>query len=143
MTARKALCASIQTPPFERRFPNWRAVLAPLLLLPALCVAHAPSSQECSEGADFIRNAALARDHGMSEHQFMQRIHDDLELIKSFPPELRWFVQDEEDAQLLVSAASAVFQQPKEAAAHHADFLRTCIARADDDTPITSPRNAI
>ena len=59
--------------------------------------SHALSEQECSEGGDFIRNAALSRDDGMSGTSFLGKFSDDLVLIKAFPPDLRWFVQDQAD----------------------------------------------
>lgn len=82
------------------------------------------------EAGDFIGNAALARDAGITEEQFLARIHEDLEVIKAFPPQLRWFVQDDDDARFLVDAAAAVFREPKDAAGHRDDMIRTCMARS-------------
>ncbi|MFC7515478.1 hypothetical protein ACFQUU_10715 [Herbaspirillum sp. GCM10030257] len=113
--------------------------IAAMLFLPAICFSHALSPQECAEGGDFIRNAALARDNGMTEEQFMSRIEEDLEVIKAFPPELRWFVQDDNDAQLLLTAASSVFREPKQAAVHRLEFLIACMNRAGNDAQRTVP----
>jgi len=103
----------IQTTCRRCRF-HWPA-LPPLLLafLAATSTAGVPSAKECVEAGDFIGNAALARDGGITEEQFLARIHEDLEVIKAFPPQLRWFVQDDDDARFLVEAASAVFREPK------------------------------
>jgi hypothetical protein len=101
-----------------------------LLLLPARSSAHSLSVNECKEGSDFIRNAAVARDNGAAETSFIDRISDDIEIIRAFPPQLRWFVQDDDDAKLLLSAAVNVFDHPKSAHAHQVDFFNNCIANA-------------
>lgn len=101
-------------------------LLLALALLPILSAAHQLSKLECSEGSDFIKNAALARDGGMQETRFLDQIRDDIEVIKGLPRELRWFVQDQEDADFLLAAATAVFRDPKEALAHQSDFLIAC-----------------
>jgi hypothetical protein len=100
-----------------------------LLLLAVPCPARQPSTTECVEAGDFIKNAALARDGGMSETDFISRIRDDIELIQSFPPHLRWFVQDDDDAEFLLAAASEVFQKPKRASEHQNDFIKACLRK--------------
>lgn len=107
-----------------------RCALLILVAVPAICAARQPSVTECVEGSDFIRNAALARDGGMTEASFIARIHEDIAVIQALPPQLRWFVQDEEDAELLISAATEVFRMPKDAGTHQKDFLRACLPRA-------------
>jgi hypothetical protein len=110
---------------------SWKKGLAllALMLIPAICVAHQPTRQECTEGGDFIKNAALARDRGMPEESFLARIQDDIEIIKAFPPQLRWFVQDDEAAEFLIAAATDVFRKPKEARTHQADFVKACLRK--------------
>ena len=110
--------------------PPRTAALLALVLLPSLCLARAPDASECAEAGDFIKNAALARDSGMAEADFLSRIHDDIEVIQSFPPQMRWFVQDEEDAAFLIAAATDVFQKPREAAEHQRDFVKACMVKA-------------
>jgi hypothetical protein len=112
---------------------HWLAasmILIGLVLIPEVCAARSPSMDECREAGDFIRNAAMARDGGMSEEAFLNRLKEDIEMIQAFPPSLRWFVQDDDDAQLLLSFAEKVFQQPDLPAAHQSDFLRACIGKA-------------
>lgn len=113
---------------------SWTGCIAlvALAVLPAVCAARAPSVKECVEASDFIRNAALARDGGMSEPHFLARMQEDIAVLQSLPPQLRWFVQDEEDAEFLLSAATDVFRSPKEAQAHQADFLRACLGKNRD-----------
>ena len=101
-----------------------------LLLLALPCLARQPSATECVEAGDFIKNAALARDGGMTETDFLGRIRDDIELIQSFPPHLRWFVQDDDDAEFLLAAATEVFQKPKRASEHQNDFIKACLRKA-------------
>ena len=104
-------------------------VLLALSLLPTICFARELSVTECSEAGDFIKNAALARDGGMSETTFLNKIRDDIDVIQSFPPHLRWFVQDDEDAKFLLTAATEVFQHPNSARKHQSDFFRTCLGK--------------
>ena len=66
---------------------------------------------ECREGGDFIRNAAVSRDNGITREFFMSRLAGDLMAIRSFPPELRWFARNEDDEALLTNAAANVFDQ--------------------------------
>jgi hypothetical protein len=111
------------------RMPPRTAALLAFVLLPGLCLARAPDASECVEAGDFIKNAALARDSGMAEADFLSRIRDDIEIIQAFPPHLRWFVQDEEDAAFLIAAATDVFQKPRLAAEHQRDFVRACLVK--------------
>ncbi len=105
--------------------------LALSLSLPgSMATAHELSVQECREGADYIRNAALSREHGMSESAFMDIFDNDLAMIQSIPKELRWFVQDDEDADFLRAALNQVFRQPKAPAEHAMDFAHACVVRA-------------
>ena len=90
--------------------------------------ARTLSPQECSEGGDFIRNAALARDNGMDGTTFVTKLLADLVTIRSFPPSIRWFVQDQQDEDLLVKATVAVFENPLDPEAHRRGFLGNCIA---------------
>jgi len=91
-------------------------------------VAHPLSLTECSEGGEFIRNAALARDNGVTREFFLVKLEEDLSLIQSFPPHLRWFVQDSGDEKLLTDAVVNVFDVPLKAEQHEASFIGACIA---------------
>ena len=105
-----------------------------LLLAAPAAMARQPSPDECAEAGDFIRNAALARDGGISEADFIGRVRDDIELIQAFPPHMRWFVQDEDDAEFLLAAATDVFQKPKQAGEHRHDFMRACMRKGGGKT---------
>jgi hypothetical protein len=101
-----------------------------------LCVdfadASRPSMTECFEGSDFIANAALSRDAGMSSEAFLGRMEDDFVAIQTFPSELRWFVHDEDDEIFLLSAAREVFSHPAPADNHQRMFLQACVERMSD-----------
>ena len=112
--------------------PPGPAAFLALLLFPALCLARIPDASECVQAGDFIKNAALARDGGMPEADFISRIRDDIEIIQSFPPHMRWFVQDEEDAEFLIAAATDVFQKPRMAIEHQRDFVKACLVKASE-----------
>ena len=83
--------------------------------------------EECREGGDFIRNAALSRDNGISRDFFMSRLADDLLVIRSFPPELRWFARNEDDEALLTDAATRVFDAPQSPRRHEIEFVDQCM----------------
>ena len=91
--------------------------------------AHALSLQECFEGGDFIANAAMARDNGIGKQEFIDRLVGDIRLIQAFPPELRWFVADPEDAEFLHAESTRVFERPRGPEAHRAQFLSRCFER--------------
>ena len=97
------------------------------------CSAGSHSSQltvaECFEGSDFIANAALARDNGMSRSAFLGRMEDDFELIQAYPPQLRWFAKDHDDEAFLFDSARRVFDAPQPPEAHRAQFLAACFNR--------------
>ena len=112
------------------------ATLAKQLTLAALvgglsCAApaHELTVAECVEGGDFIMHAAMSRENGMTREDFMARMESDIRLIQAFPPHLRWFVQDDDDAQLLMSAAQLVFDLPREPESHQSEFVAACTAR--------------
>jgi hypothetical protein len=92
--------------------------------------AHEPTLQECLEGGDFIAHAAEARDNGMTKEQFLERLVADIRLIQSYPPQLRWFVTDADDATFLHEEASRVFDAHRTPDAHRAQFLAHCFDRS-------------
>ena len=93
---------------------------------------HGPCATlaECTEGGEFIRNAALARDNGVTREFFVNKLVEDLVMIQSFPPQLRWFVQDSSDETLLSEAVFKVFDEPMKAEQHEASFISACIQTA-------------
>jgi len=107
---------------------------AATLLAAPWAQGHAPTMSECSEASDFIRNAALARDEGMQESQFVAQFHADVQALQRLPAELRWFVQDKEDEVFLLAAVTDVFRRPKPASAHQAQFAAACARRMLDDS---------
>jgi hypothetical protein len=105
--------------------------LALALILSTAAAAQQPhSSRECSEGGDFIRNAALSRDGGASREFFVGRLEEDLLTIRAFPPALRWFVHNPDDEVFLRSEVEAVFDAPLSSELHRAGFLERCTQRA-------------
>ena len=84
---------------------------------------------ECFEASDFIANAALARDNGVSRSAFLGRMEDDFELIQAYPPQLRWFAKDHEDEAFLYDSARRVFDSPQAPEQHRAQFLAACFDR--------------
>jgi hypothetical protein len=94
--------------------------------LPASVQALTVTAEECGEGADFIRNAALSRDNGIPAAAFLERLEGDLQAIRAYPPALRWFARDVDDEALLRVAATTVFVTPRSADEHHREFLSHC-----------------
>jgi hypothetical protein len=112
--------------------------LASAIGLFALCntwvvqaMAHSLTLAECTEGGEFIRNAALARDNGITREFFVNKLAEDLVMIQSFPPQLRWFVQDASDEKLLSDAVFRVFDEPMEAELHQTSFVSACLQTVD------------
>ncbi len=95
---------------------------------PGTASAHALTLAECNEGGEFIRNAAHARDNGITREFFIGKLEEDLALIQAFPPALRWFVQDAGDEKLLTDAVLEVFDSPRKPDQHEAAFVRKCIS---------------
>jgi len=91
--------------------------------------ASRPSMNECFEASDFIGNAALSRDAGMSPGAFLGRMEDDFVAIRAFPNDLRWFAHDPDDESFLLSEAREVFKHPEPAEAHRRAFLQACVER--------------
>ena len=96
--------------------------------------AHDLTLAECIEGGDFIKNAAMSRENGMTREAFLGRMESDLRVIQQFPPQLRWFVQDRDDEELLTWAARLVFDSPREPESHQSEFLAACTARVGGTT---------
>ena len=92
------------------------------------------AARECREAADFIRNAAASRDAGMSRTAIVQRLHDDFEVVRAFPPALRWFVHNENDEAFLAHEVGVVFDAPSAGEQHRAVFLERCLARLPGGT---------
>jgi len=82
---------------------------------------------ECLEGGEFIRNAALSRDNGITREFFMSRLYADFEAIRAFPPQLRWFVHNEQDEALLARAVESVFDAPQAPRRHEIEFVDECM----------------
>ena len=109
----------------------WRIALlfgTVLTFVPPLA-AHPLSLQECFEGGDFIANAAMSRDNGIAKDEFVDRLLGDISVIQAFPPQLRWFVVDPEDAKFLHTETISVFDRPRRPESHRAQFLTRCFDR--------------
>ena len=52
-------------------------------------------------------------------------------MIQSFPPQLRWFLQDSGDEKLLREAVFNVFDEPMKAEQHEAAFIGASLQTAE------------
>ena len=122
-----------------------RAIFAASLGLFMLkAYAHPPAFQECLEGSDFILHAAMSRDNGTTRQDFMGRVQADLIAIQGFPPEYRWFAQDDDDERFLVRHSADVFDDPRTPQRHQSDFLNACVGRmASDSTQLVPAPKAV
>lgn len=119
----------------EENVTRWLYLVLALAVYPdGPAGAHSLSLEECREGGEFIRHAAMSRDAGITRQFFMDRLEQDIALIQAFPPELRWFVQDDYDARLLSAAAASVFDSPGSPEQHEARFVSDCIQAVGLDT---------
>jgi hypothetical protein len=107
---------------------RWLAALAAIVSLTTS--ASTLSVADCFEGSDFIANAAVARENGMSGDAFLNRLEEDFQLIHAFPPALRWFAHDEDDERFLFQSAREVFDAPDAPEGHRAHFLAACFGRS-------------
>ena len=105
------------------------AIVAAVLWAPMVAVGSVPTLADCLEASDFIVNAALSRDNGMTRDAFIDRLTGDFVAIRAFPSELRWFVRDEDDERFLEDAAEHVFDAPATPAVHRREFLQACFER--------------
>jgi hypothetical protein len=96
-------------------------------------IAGRPTMEECLEGSDFIRNAALSRDAGVAADAFLDHLTEDFLVIRSFPAELRWFVHDDGDELFLAEQTRLVFERASAPDNHRAYFLRACLGRIAAD----------
>lgn len=106
-----------------------KAMIIGAVVASAGAAASVPTLSDCLEASDFIANAALARDNGMTRDAFIGKLNDDFIAIRAFPSELRWFVRDEDDERFLENAAERVFDKPATPAVHRREFLRACFER--------------
>ena len=104
-------------------------IFAAVAAVPLSAAASVPTLADCLEASDFIANAALSRDNGMTREAFIERLNGDFVAIRAFPSELRWFVRDEDDERFLENAAEHVFDAPSTPANHRREFLRACFER--------------
>lgn len=107
---------------------RWLAAIA--AMVPLTASASTLSVADCFEGSDFIANAAMARENGMSREAFLTRLEEDFQLIHAFPPALRWFAKDVDDERFLAQSAREVFDAPDAPEGHRARFLAACLARS-------------
>ena len=108
--------------------PSTGAMMLACALHCGAALASHPTLTECLEGSDFIGNAALARDAGMTGERFIERMRSDFTTIHAFPQQLRWFAHDADDEVFLTDAARVVFDQPAPPEAHRQAFLRSCLS---------------
>ena len=106
------------------------AFLVAALLGWTTTAAQPHSVRECREAGDFIRNAALARDAGVTREFFVGRLEDDLAAIRAYPAALRWFVRDNADEAFLRTEVHEVFDAPAKSELHRDAFLERCARRA-------------
>lgn len=106
------------------------AALAALLLgYAAPGAAHVPSAVECQQAGQFIYDAAISREDGITRKRFIGQMLSDFQTILAFPKKVRWFVKDKSDEKFLLSAAENVYDHPQAPAVHRREFLARCRLR--------------
>ena len=91
-------------------------------------------ASECREGAQFIGNAAQSRKNGATKEMFVGKLDEDLFVLTSIPPELRWFAHSDAEADFLRAAVLEVFEFPREPLDHAKSFLVNCLQSAGLDS---------
>ncbi len=87
-----------------------------------------PTSRECHEASDFIRNAASSRDNGYSKKFLLGRFDDDMMVLSGMDPQKRWFVRSKGATQFLRQALHDVFVVKRKPGDQAGIFLRSCMA---------------
>ena len=64
----------------------------------------------------------------LTREAFLERLESDLIVVRQYPPQLRWLVQNEDDEAMLVQAARTVFDAPRDPPSHESAFLAMCVA---------------
>lgn len=104
------------------------AVLMGLVLGGANASVH--TQEECSEGAQMMFNTASGRDiESVRRDDFLMQMQADFMYLRSLPPSVRWFVQDEQDERLLYGHAQRIWSAPQKPAEHAQAFLQACMAQ--------------
>lgn len=85
-----------------------------------------PAKAQCRQAAQFVLQAAMARDAGMSPALFLATLERDLDTLLARPLHQRWFVRSPVEAGLIRFAAVAVFNRPASAAQHGRQFQLIC-----------------
>lgn len=118
-------------------------VAAALTLWPARSAhAHGRSDHECTEAAEMIGHFADARDahsldesKGVGKEEALSQYDAGWEVVKTFPPELRWFLEDDDDNNLLRAGVEKVFDHPELTPEMlNTEFKAGCIQRAKHST---------
>lgn len=86
------------------------------------------SKADCEAAAAFILAGARARDQGVTVGRFMGQLRADLLRLAAEPPDTRWFLHSKLEAQLLLSAATRIYHEPRAATWHFSEFVRSCDA---------------
>jgi hypothetical protein len=90
-------------------------MLLALLLVSLAASAHTRSKLECAQLKVFIEVHAYSRDRGgLTKQASLDILENDLALIRAFPEQPRWFVEDESDARFIVREVARVFDDPLE-----------------------------
>src|SRR4051812_13982100 len=111
-----------------------RSLAAALLLAGASLFAGGASAtdpEECAQAGQFLANAARARDEGMPKDEFLAHMESDFQVIRAFPPEMRWFAETDDDERFLLNAAREVFDHPAAPESHARRFVRASLTRTD------------
>jgi hypothetical protein len=88
-------------------------VLFALLLASPAASAHIRSKLECAQLNAFIQVHAYSRDSGaLTKQMSLDTLTSDLELVRVFPDQARWFVQDDSDARFIAREVARVFDDP-------------------------------
>ena len=111
-----------------------RALALALAVFAPSAAALEVAAGDCREAAQFIGNAARARDNGIGKAAFVARFDEDVVILDSIPAAQRWFVHGPAEAEFLRAAIVEVFDAPRAPIRHSADFLAACLQHVADDS---------
>jgi hypothetical protein len=110
-----------------------KKLLISLMFLALPCFAHDRTKDECNEAAEMIGHFADARDSGkVTKEQAIDQYNASIAQVIAVPPKMRWFIEDQDDVDVLGRGIEGVFDQPDKTPKELSDaFKHVCLKETE------------